>query len=145
MKYIQESPKSTPVIAETEVLVVGSGPGGLAAAISAARAGVKTMLVERYGCFGGVITQVGVNSIAWYRYAGTTDIEGIGIEFEKRAGEMNQGQNSPFENSVLIDTELFKPLADKMVLEAQVEPLLHSYAVDSILDGIKNLAGKIYL
>lgn len=42
------------------------------------------MLVERYGCFGGVITQVGVNSIAWYRYAGTTDIEGIGIEFEKR-------------------------------------------------------------
>ena len=135
MKYIQESPKSTPVIAETEVLVVGSGPGGLAAAISAARAGVKTMLVERYGCFGGVITQVGVNSIAWYRYSGTTDIEGIGIEFEKRAGEMNQGQNSPFENSVLIDTELFKPLADKMVLEAQVEPLLHSIAVDSILDG----------
>lgn len=84
------------------------------------------MLVERYGCFGGVITQVGVNSIAWYRYAGTTDIEGIGIEFETRAGEMNQGQNSPFENSVLIDTELFKPLADKMVLESQVEPLLHS-------------------
>ncbi len=135
MRYIQESPKSTPVIAETEVLVVGSGPGGIAAALSAAREGVQTLLVERYGCFGGVITQVGVNSMAWYRYGGTTDIEGIGIEIERRALDMSQGQHSPFENSDLIDTELFKPLADKMVLEAQVEPLLHCYAVDAILEG----------
>ena len=135
MKYIQESPKSTPVIAETDVLVVGSGPGGLAAAISAARQGVETMLVERYGCFGGVLTQVGVNSIAWYRYGGTTDIEGIGIEFESRAAEIGQVQNTPFENSNLIDTELFKPLADKLVLEAGVQPLLHCYAVDAVMDG----------
>jgi len=135
VRYIQESPKSTPVIAETEVLVVGSGPGGIAAALSAAREGVQTMLVERYGCFGGVITQVGVNSMAWYRYGGTTDIEGIGIEIERRALDMSQRQHSPFENSDLIDTELFKPLADKMVLEAQVEPLLHCYAVDAILEG----------
>jgi len=135
VRYIQESPKSTPVIAETEVLVVGSGPGGIAAALSAAREGVQTLLVERYGCFGGVITQVGVNSMAWYRYGGTTDIEGIGIEIERRALDMSQGQHSPFENSDLIDTELFKPLADKMVLEAQVEPLLHCYAVDAILEG----------
>ena len=135
MKYIQESPKSTPVIAETDVLVVGSGPGGLAAAISAARQGVETMLVERYGCFGGVLTQVGVNSIAWYRYGGTTDIEGIGIEFESRAAEIGQVQNTPFENSNLIDTELFKPLVDKLVLEAGVQPLLHCYAVDAVMDG----------
>jgi hypothetical protein len=134
VKSIQEPSRSTPVIAETEVLVIGSGPGGLAAAISAAREGVQTMLVERYGCFGGVITQVGVNSPAWYRYGDTTDIEGIGIEIENRALEMSQGQHSPFEGSQLIDTELFKPLADTLVLEAGVEPLLHSYAVDAILE-----------
>jgi heterodisulfide reductase subunit A-like polyferredoxin len=50
MKEIREPSRHTPVIAETDVLVVGSGPGGLAAAVSSARAGVPTMLVERYGC-----------------------------------------------------------------------------------------------
>jgi ribulose 1,5-bisphosphate synthetase/thiazole synthase len=101
MKYIQESPRSIPVMAETEVLVVGSGPAGLAAAISASREGVETMLVEQYGCFGGNITQVGVNSIAWYRYEGTTDVEGIGIEFEQRAQALSGKQSTPFESSDL--------------------------------------------
>ena len=45
--------REIPVIAEPEVLVVGSGPGGLGAAVMAARRGARTMLVERYGCAGG--------------------------------------------------------------------------------------------
>jgi hypothetical protein len=135
MEYIQEPSRSTPVIAETEVLVVGSGPAGLAAAIAAAREGVKTMLVERYGCFGGAITQVGVNSIAWYRYEDTIDVEGIGIEFERRAAELDRSGITPFERSYLIDTELFKYLADQLVQEADIEPLLHCYTVDTIMEG----------
>jgi flavin-dependent dehydrogenase len=128
MKYIQETPRKIPVMAETEVLVVGSGPAGLAAAISAAREGVKTMLVERYGCFGGNITQVGVNSIAWYRYEDTTDVEGIGIEFERRAHALSGKQKTPFERSDLLDTEMFKYVADQLVQEADIEPLLHCFA-----------------
>jgi thioredoxin reductase len=52
MKEFREPARLTPVLAETDVLVVGSGPGGLSAKVSSARAGVPTMLVERYGCFG---------------------------------------------------------------------------------------------
>ena len=85
MKQVKEPPRAIDVISETDLLVVGSGPAGLAAAVSAAREGVKTMLVDRYGCFGGVITQVGVGTMAWYRYEGTVDTQGIGIEFEQRA------------------------------------------------------------
>ena len=45
-------------------MVVGSGSGGLAAALSAARTVVKATLVERFGCFGGNITAVGVEGFA---------------------------------------------------------------------------------
>ncbi len=73
------------MVLETDVLVVGSGPGGLAAALAAARAGARTALIDRNGCFGGNITQVGVEGFAWYRHEHTVDCEGIGIELEKRA------------------------------------------------------------
>ena len=57
LRQIEEPLRKTPVMAETDVLVMGGGPGGLSAALAAAREGVDTMLVERHGCFGGVITQ----------------------------------------------------------------------------------------
>ncbi len=69
MKKINEIARSVDVILETDVLVVGSGPGGLAAALAAARAGARTALIDRNGCFGGNITQVGVEGFAWYRHA----------------------------------------------------------------------------
>ena len=88
MRHIAEAARTTPVMHETEVLVVGGGPGGLAAALAAARAGAATTLVDRYGCFGGVITQVGVDTLAWYRHEATVEAGGIGAEFERRAEEM---------------------------------------------------------
>jgi hypothetical protein len=135
MRQIQEEPRAIPVLAETDVLVVGSGPAGLAAALGAAREGVRTMLVERYGCLGGVITQVGVESLSWYRYEGTTDIEGIGIEFEQRAkaaGATRKGGSCRGEH---LDTELFKVVADQLVQEEGIEPLLHCLAVDAVMHG----------
>ncbi len=82
MNYIQEPARKIPVMDTTDVLVVGSGPSGLAAAIASAREGVDTMLVERYGCFGGNITQAMVESIGWYRHKGTVESNCIGLEFD---------------------------------------------------------------
>jgi hypothetical protein len=134
MKHITETARQVPVIAETDVLVVGSGPGGLAAALASAREGVDTMLVERFGCFGGNITAVGVEGIAWYRKEGTVDTEGIGIEFEQRAKSMGATSPEPQSKSEAINADMFKNVADIMVQEAGIHPLLHSVVIDTIVE-----------
>lgn len=134
LQTITEPVREIPVLAETDVLVVGGGPGGLAAALAAARVGARTMLVERYGCFGGVITQVGVETIAWYRQPGTVDVEGIGIEFEQRAKAMGGTRREAHWHGETLDAEIFKVVADTLVREAGVTPLLHCLAVNAIMD-----------
>src|SRR4051812_11430662 len=56
MAFVEEPPRRTPVIAEAEVVVLGGGPAGIAAATAAAQAGVRTLLLERYGFLGGMGT-----------------------------------------------------------------------------------------
>jgi len=144
-------------MANADVLVVGGGPAGLSAAIAAAREGVDTILLERYGCYGGNITQSMVGTIAWYRYAKTIDAGGIIREFEHRAKKMNGTINNFNKNIIkteigkflekkgllvdgfptyeILDTELFKIIADNLIQEAGVTPILHCQAVDAIMDG----------
>jgi ribulose 1,5-bisphosphate synthetase/thiazole synthase len=133
MNSIDESARSTEVVLETDVLVVGSGPGGLAAALAAARAGARTALIDRNGCFGGNITQVGVEGFAWYRHERTVDCEGIGIEFERRATQMGAAMPEPQSLSHALDAEMFKWVADVLVEEAGVTPLLHRLCVAPIM------------
>jgi len=54
MAMVSEPGRQTPVVAETDVLVVGGGPAGQAAAVAAARAGAEVMLLERFGYLGGL-------------------------------------------------------------------------------------------
>lgn len=62
-KTVTEAVRETPVVREADVVVVGGGPGGVAAAVSAARNGAKTILLERYGHLGGMATGGLVNII----------------------------------------------------------------------------------
>jgi ribulose 1,5-bisphosphate synthetase/thiazole synthase len=133
--FIEEPARRIEVIHETDVLVVGSGPGGLAAAIAAARAGVEVALVERFGCFGGNITLVGVEGFAWYRHEATIEAGGIGREFEERAKAMGVATPESQSLSYELDSEGFKLVADRLVEEAGVRAMLHRLFVAPILNG----------
>lgn len=145
-----------PVLLETQVLVVGGGPAGLSAALAAARQGADTVLVDRFGFFGGVITQCQMGSIAWYRFADTIDAGGLHREYELRAkamGAVHDMTDHPLAflarprlermgfmvdgelTFEILDTEIFKHVADLMLLEAGVTPVLHCWAVGAEMDG----------
>ena len=135
MRTITQPARTLDVVDQVDVLVVGSGPGGLGAALGAARAGVEMMVVERFGCLGGNITVVGVESLAWYRREKTVDSVGIGVEFEQRAKAMGATSPEVQSKSEAIDADMFKVVADRVIAEAGVRPLLHAVAIDTIMEG----------
>jgi len=134
MASILEPARQTPVFASVDILVVGSGPAGLSAAIAAAREGMNVMLVERYGCFGGVITQVGVEGFAWYRHSGTVEAGGLLFEYEAKAKEMGASSDECQSDSQALDAEMFKVCADRLVMNAGITPLLHCFAVGAVVE-----------
>ena len=125
MKQIAEPGNTIPVIAETDVLVVGGGPSGIAAAIAAAREGAHTTIIECSSCFGGNITQAMVESISWYRHENTIEAGGIQLELEKKAKEMGGTKEDPQSIGELLDIEVFKYVADQMIENEGIIPLLH--------------------
>jgi len=135
MQQIKEPSKTIPVMAQPDVPVVGSRPAGLAAALASARAGMDTMLVERYGCFGGNITQAQVETIAWYRHEHTVEAGGIGVEFENRAKAMGGTHKDPEALAECLDADMFKFVADTLVQEARIVPILHCLAVGTLMEG----------
>ena len=134
MEKIFEPAREIDVVEKTDVLVVGGGPSGIAAAIAAARQGARTMLVESYGSFGGTITHAGVEAVAWFRHENTIEAGGILKEIEDTAAAMGASHPECQSLSQALDTELFKYVADRMILKAGVTPLLHCSAVSALVE-----------
>lgn len=112
MKTITCPSKEVPVIAETQVLVVGSGPAGISAAVASARCGAKTMLVERYGCFGGALFVAQVESYTWYFNKNTYTAQGISKEIEDRMIKIGGVQDDDRGCGHFLNPEKYKYMLD---------------------------------
>jgi ribulose 1,5-bisphosphate synthetase/thiazole synthase len=129
------------VMHETDVLIVGGGPAGFAAAVAAARAGAKTTLVERYGYLGGLWTG-GLVLLVYPTHATengalTKVVRGVGDELLGRiarhpeaATNYAAGQPDP-----TTDPEITKLVMDEMVQEAGVKMFFHCWVADVVMDG----------
>ncbi|WP_322797280.1 FAD-dependent oxidoreductase [Tepidiforma sp.] len=156
--FIVEPERRVPVIAETDVLVVGGGAAGIAAAVAAARQGARTMLVERYGSLGGLATNgLIILLLTLDDGRGRQVVAGLCQEMIDRLAargaclappreEWGSGDPALIERyrrlglvwgsgphvvrySVAYDPEEFRVEADRLVLEAGVDLRFHRWAV----------------
>ena len=145
-----EPTKEIPIFHKTDVVVVGGGPAGFAAAVAAARAGSKVALVERYGSLGGLFTNgmVLIVLATSRKTDGKWDLvtKGVCEELMVRAGKFGTDFSSQPENTCpkkmwlpTIDPECAKVIMDDMIAESKVEMFFHSWGVDVIQDGDKVL------
>ena len=119
---------------EFDVVVLGAGPGGLAAALAAARNGAKVLLAEKNGFLGGNMA-IGLPLLGFLDKDGKKVIGGIADEFMKEMAAYKTAYGNaasdhkvcPMHNSVtLYDHELFKIVALHKVMEAGIEVLFHT-------------------
>jgi hypothetical protein len=161
--YIREKARDTKIIRQADVVVVGGGPGGIGAAVSAARNGADTVLIERYGYLGGMGTGGLVTIIPQLTdYTGKQQIAGItqewidrliarnAVDFPKKEhwGSLDKDlvryyfQRSFFMTrldrvvyAAIIDAEISKVILNEMVEEAGIKVYCHAWGTEPIMEG----------
>jgi len=120
----------------TDVLVLGSGPAGFAAAYAAAKNGASVTLVEQCGDVGGIST-AGLMS-HWTGRCGSP----IYLQLLQRSADLNEGERKG-KITKYIDPEKLKTLYLEMLTEVGVELMLYTFAMDAICDGDKVLGATV--
>ena len=128
-------PGSLPIAAHVDVLVCGGGVAGIASAVSAARHGAKTLLIERAGFLGGTATGSAMGLIV----IPANELVGFPHEFFTR---LAQERGAGLGDVVPWDIEAYKLTAIDMVLEAGADVLLYTWVSEPIVHEGK-LAGVI--
>lgn len=137
MNFVTEPARQVPVAGEYDVVVLGGGPAGIAAAASAARGGARVLLVERYGFLGGMGTAAGVTNFCGLFANVHGEVRrvvlGVAGELLERIDQLG-GLNAP--HPVLgrtlaqaYDTSAYKCAADDLLLAAGARLLFHALAV----------------
>ncbi len=143
MAVILEEGKETKVSGDYDVIVCGAGPAGIAAAISAARGGAKTLLLEVHGCFGGVWT---AGALSWI--IDSENKNGImrelleGLREKSGIGFVNDGITD-YGSGLAYDVEKMKLLLDEKIVEAGISYQLHTRVVDLVLNESNHIAHVI--
>jgi len=129
-----------PSLGRYDVVVCGGGPSGAVAAIAAARAGARPLIVERYGFLGGALTSQGVHPMMTFHAGDELVVRGIPDELVQR---LVQAGHSPghiadsigYASSVTpFSAEGLKMVLEEMVTEAGGEILYHAMLADAEVD-----------
>lgn len=138
---ITEPARKVPLYGEYEVAVLGGGPAGIAAAVAAARAGRRTLLIERYGFLGGMGTAAGVTNFCGLHanvYGGMRRVvQGIATELLNRIDRLG-GLNAPhlILGKILAqayDTAAYKIAADDLLAHHGVDILFHALGAGAVM------------
>ncbi len=144
---ITEPSRQTPVFGEYDVVVLGGGPAGIAAAVAACRAGRSTLLVERYGFLGGMGTAAGVTNFCGLHANVHGDIRqvvhGVADDLLARIDHLG-GLNAPhalFGKTVAqaYDTAAYKIAADDLMLASGVSLLFHAIGVGVVMTAPRHI------
>ncbi len=134
IKTIYEAARETNVFAEADIVVVGAGPAGVTAAIAAAREGAHTILMERYGCLGGMATGGLVLMINQYP-AGQCQEWLDRLNKVGGAHDLSKTKEpGVLRRALMVDPELLKCILNDMALDAGVKQLLHSWSTAAIVE-----------